>query len=202
MFNKKDKWFWITLGSLSVTAITLGWIYRRQLKSFGGKIKSTVSDVIDYVFSEDVESGLKQLHPKAQPIFRSFIRDIEKMGYKVVLTSGYRTFQRQMELKKENPSNATAGFSHHNYGTAIDINIVYGNNWLRKSSSKADWEKTGIPQYAKKKYNMRWGGDFKDYHDPVHFDLENIYPVNQLYTQAIKQFGSANKVKGNEVKIA
>lgn len=202
MSSKKNNWLWITLGSLGVSAVVIGWIYRRQIKSVALNIKSTVSDIIDYVFSDDVETGLKQLHPKAQPIFRAFLRDIEKMGYKVVFTSGYRTFQKQMELKKENPSNATAGFSHHNYGTAIDINIVYGNNWLRKSSPKSDWEKTGIPQYAKKKYNLRWGGEFKGYHDPVHFDLENIYPVNQLYAQAIKQFGSANKVKGNEVNIA
>ena len=123
------------------------------------------------------------------------------MGYKVRVTDGYRTFQESIKLKKENPKNATAGFSLHNYGAALDINVSYGDNWLRKSSSKADWEKTGIPQYAKNKYNLRWGGDFNGYHDPIHFDLENIYPVNKLYAQAIKQFGSAEKAKGNEMVL-
>lgn len=195
MASTNKKWLLITLGSVSLTAIVVGWIYRKQ-------IKSTVGEIVDYVFSEDVETALKKLHPKAQPIFRAFLHDVEKMGYKVKVTSGYRTFQEQIALKKENASNATAGMSHHNYGTGIDINVVYGNNWFRKSSTKADWEKTGIPQYAKKKYNLRWGADFKGYHDPVHFDLENIYPAKQLYAQAIKQFGSAEKAEGNKVNIA
>lgn len=195
MVTNKEKWLFITLGSIGTAAISIAFIYRNQVRNVVGK-------VIDYVFAADTEEELKKLHPKAQPIFRSFIHDIEKMGYKVRVTDGYRTFQESIKLKTDNDLNAKAGFSLHNYGMAVDINISYGNNWLRKSSSKADWEKTGIPQYAKKKYNLRWGGDFRGYHDPIHFDLENIYPVNKLYAQAVKQFGSAEKAEGNKVNIA
>lgn len=197
----KNNLLLIAVGSLGLTAIAVSFIYRRQLKTTIFNVKNTISDVVDYAFSKDIEEGIKELHPKAQPIFRAFLRDIEKMGYKVKITSGYRTFQEQIALKKQNSSNATAGYSHHNYGTSLDMNVIKGNNWLRKSSSKSDWEKTGIPQMAKEKYNLRWGADFKGYHDPVHFDLENIYPVNKLYSQAIKQFGSAEKAQGNKVNI-
>jgi hypothetical protein len=197
----KENWLWITLGSIGVTAIGVSFIYRNQIKKTIGDIKETVDEAINYVFSENIESGLKKLHPKAQPTFRAFIHDLEEMGYKVIFTSGYRTFQEQIALKKQNSSNATAGFSQHNYGMAIDVNVVKDNKWLRKSSSKSDWEKTGIPKLAKDKYNLRWGADFKGYHDPVHFDLENIYPVQKLYAQAIKQYGSADKTIGNKVNI-
>ena len=201
MNASKNNLLLIAVGSLGLTAIAVSFIYRKQLTSTISNVKNTISDVVDYAFSKDVEEGMKELHPKAQPIFRAFLRDVEKMGYKVKLTSGYRTFQEQIGLKKQNSSNATAGFSHHNYGTSLDINVLKGNNWLRKSSSKSDWEKSGIPQMAKSKYNLRWGADFKGYHDPIHFDLENIYPVNKLYAQAIKQFGSAEKAQGNKVNI-
>lgn len=186
---------WIAIGTFGLSVIGFSFIYRRQ-------IKNTLGEIIDYVFSKENESYLKELHPKASPIFRKFLRDIEKMGYTVKITSGYRTFQEQEKLKKENSSNAQAGFSHHNYGSSLDINLIKDGNWLRKSSTKKDWEKTGIPQLAKNKYNLRWGGDFSGYNDPVHFDLENIYSSKELYAQAIKQFGNIKNVKGNEVKIS
>lgn len=194
MIQKNEKWLWITLGSLGILSISIALIYRKQ-------ISATVHDVVDYVFSEDLEKGLKKLHPKAQNKFRSFIKDLQDLGYDVILTSGYRTFQEQIKLKKENSSNAQAGLSHHNYGTGIDINVKKGTTWLRKASSKADWEKSGIPKLAKDKYNLRWGGDFNSYHDPVHFDFENIYHSSDLYADAIKQFGSADKTIGNKVNI-
>jgi hypothetical protein len=201
MSKSKDNLLLVAVSSLGIVAVAFSWIYRVQIKNKISNVKNTISDAIDYAFSKDVEEGIKELHPKAQPIFRAFLRDVEKMGYKVKLTSGYRTFQEQIALKKQNSSNASAGKSMHNYGMSVDINAVKGNNWLRKSSSKADWEKSGIPQMAKSKYNLRWGADFKGYHDPIHFDLENIYPVNKLYAQAIKQFGSAEKAQGNKVNI-
>lgn len=46
---------------------------------------------------------------------------------------------------------------------------------------------------------MRWGGDFKEYHDPVHFDLENDYTANSLYALGLKKFGNKDKIVGNAV---
>jgi len=39
-----------------------------------------------------------------------------------------------------------------------------------KGHSKSSWESTGAPDVARG-MGFRWGGDFKSYHDPVHFEL-------------------------------
>ena len=45
-----------------------------------------------------------------------------------------------------------------------------------------------------------WGGDFKNYHDPVHFEMDK--DGNKLFAQAKKQFGDdPYKIKGNQVLI-
>src|SRR3972149_4776748 len=79
-----------------------------------------------FVLSKEQEYFIKDLHAKAQPIFRKFIAEIEKRGYNVLLTSGFRSFAHQARLKKENTKNASAGTSLHNYGFAIDLNLNKG----------------------------------------------------------------------------
>lgn len=166
------------------------------------KISEIGSKVIDYVFNAEQEAVLSQLHPKEQSTFRAFIADIEnKLGYRVILTSGYRTFQKQEELKKQNSSNASAGTSMHNYGLAIDLNAIKGTKILNKSSKSQDWAASGILDIAKK-HNLYWGGSFAGYYDPIHFDLRNKYDVNKLLANAKIQFGSIDKIQGNQVNLA
>ncbi len=119
---------------------------------------------------------IDKLHPKFQPIASQFFARVEKeLGLRMFGTSGYRTFEEQAALKAQNASNAAAGLSDHNYGFAIDVNVVdpkTGKIILKKESSSADWEKSGIVKIAKS-MGMTWGGDaFSGYHDPVHFALK------------------------------
>jgi D-alanyl-D-alanine carboxypeptidase len=92
-----------------------------------------------------------------------------------LITRGYRTVEEQEILKKRDDRNARAGQSKHNFGKAIGINLYQSTwmtgKWLVKSSSKKRWEDSGILKIAKR-YNLRWGGDFKSYYDPVHFEIE------------------------------
>lgn len=82
-----------------------------------------------------------------------------------------------------------------------DINATNGTSYLRKASSKEAWEATGIPNIARD-MGIRWGGDFKTYYDPVHFDLGNDYDVKHLKELAFEQFGTNwNDIKGNEIKL-
>lgn len=163
---------------------------------------SRADELVRQRFMANNQDHINSLNPGVKNLFISFINDIQALGYVVVITGSYRTFQRSAELKKENPKNAAPGFSSHNYGTAIDINLVKDGRMIRKDNSKKDWEATGVVQLAKKKYGMRWGGDFSGYADNVHFDLNNKYDTEKLYAQALRQFGSVDKVQGNLVDLS
>ncbi len=152
-------------------------------------------------FSKNNEGYIADLNPVAKNIFQNFINEIIKMGYAVVISSGYRSSAKQAKLKQENVKNATPGFSTHEYGIGLDINLVKDGKWLNKSTSLADWKKTGVVDLAKKKFNMRWGGEFPGYSDPIHFDLGNTYNVNNLYKKALALYGSADKIQGNKMNL-
>lgn len=146
---------------------------------------------------------VKSLNPQAQLLFTNFIKDVEKeTGYTVYITSAYRSFGEQADLKAQNPNNASAGNSFHNYGLAIDINGVKDGVFeLRKSTSKEEWESSGIPAIAQR-YNLRWGGNFSSYHDPIHFDLGNYYNIAYLKQLAEQTYGSdPYKVEGNKLNL-
>ena len=109
-------------------------------------------------------------------VFNAFIHDIEKeTDWQILITSGYRTVEEQEILKKRDARNARAGQSKHNFGKAIDINLYQSTwmtgKWLLKSSPKKHWEDSDVLKIAKR-YNLKWGGDFKLYYDPVHFEIE------------------------------
>ena len=108
---------------------------------------------------------------KNQEKFEAFIEEIHNTTpYIVYITSGYRSTAKQKVLHEQNPKNARPGTSPHEFKRAMDINLIGPTGWIRKSDSKEIWMKTGIPDIAKKR-GFRWGGNFKTYHDPVHFDL-------------------------------
>jgi peptidoglycan LD-endopeptidase CwlK len=144
---------------------------------------------------------IEQLHVKVRPIFSNFIQKIKDLGWDVRITSGYRTFQEQDALHKENASNGLPGRSWHNYGASCDINAEKDGKLLRKASSIAEWEASGIPALAKS-MGLKWGGLFTTYHDPIHFEFPLASSIQVAYDAAIKQFGSVEKAQGNQVRIA
>lgn len=155
----------------------------------------------------DLESYIINLHPSYQNHFRSFINDYEKNninGYKIKITSGYRTFAEQAVLKSQNNNNASPGKSMHNYGLAIDLNILNSSNSIiaSKNSDDSIWENTEILKYSKK-YGLTWGGNsFGGYKDRVHFGLDKTFDVTILLYQARKQFGNDDSlVQGNRIKF-
>lgn len=111
-----------------------------------------------------------RLLPHNEAKFRALCEAIEKTGNIVVITSSYRSTEEQERLYRENPKNAKPGSSPHEHSRAIDINLITVRGWVHKSDSVAKWNQTGVPQLAKK-MGFRWGGDFTNYHDPVHFEI-------------------------------
>jgi hypothetical protein len=108
--------------------------------------------------------------------FKAFVKEIEeKTDWEVLIVSGYRTEAEQVILKKINAKNASPGKSKHNFAKAIDICAFrskgFSRKWLLKSSTNEAWKNSQIVAIAEK-YNLTWGGNFKKYHDPVHFEVE------------------------------
>ena len=118
---------------------------------------------------------ISKLNKEYAARFEDFINTIEKeTGWKVVIISGLRTRKEQDKLKRDNPQNAAVNKSRHVLGRAIDINLYKREMLtilkLRKSSSNESWRKTGIAQISRR-YRLLWGGTYKNYHDPVHFEI-------------------------------
>ena len=116
------------------------------------------------------QQRLRQIRQN-QDIFEEFIYRIHsETPYYVYITSSYRSTEKQRELYKQNSKNAKPGTSPHEFRRAIDINLIGINGRIRKWHSKEIWKKTGIPTIAEE-MGFRWGGNFKNYHDPVHFEV-------------------------------
>ena len=158
---KKIKYIFIT------AAIILGLIWVAYMP--------LLTAYTDYK-NEKCLTEIKQFDAASYTTFNAFIQDVEaKTDWRVLIVSGYRTEESQASLKKMNPKNAAAGQSKHNFGKAIDMCVFkpsgFGVTWLRKNSSKKAWESAQITDIAKT-HKLNWGGSFKHYHDPVHFDID------------------------------
>ena len=108
---------------------------------------------------------------KNRDAFATLFDEIEEeTGCWVLVTSGNRTREEQAALKKENASNAAAGRSRHERQRAMDVNLLCPTaGMVRKADSKERWEATGAPDIARAR-GFTWGGDYRSYHDPVHFE--------------------------------
>ncbi len=187
------KKVWLIAGSIVVGGIIIGLAYR-----YRNKIKDVA---IDYALSDNQEAAIKKLHKTAQEPFRKLISAMEKKGYKVLVTSGYRTWAEQERLHQTNPSKIpAAGGGYHNYGMALDINLLKDGKQWKMATPTAEWLKTGIPEMAEK-MGFKWGGRFNGYKDHVHFDWRK-YDSKELKKLAINQFGNdPDDVEGNKVRI-
>jgi hypothetical protein len=197
---KKQYWIYggIAVGALAVIVLIAKHRKKLALTKYRDDLVTTG---IGAKYAANNKKLLDALNPAERAHFVAFVNDIQKMGYAVVITSAYRNTASQIKQKKADSRNATPGFSSHEYGIALDINLIKGTKWINKDSSIDEWKKTGVVDLAKNKYGMRWGGEFPGYKDPVHFDEAKKYDVNKLYKLAIKKFGSPEKIEGNKLTL-
>tara|TARA_E500000305_G_C4016133_1_gene235733 strand:+ start:274 stop:1602 length:1329 start_codon:yes stop_codon:yes gene_type:complete len=101
-----------------------------------------------YSYKDRNQSYIDVLNPVFQVYVKAFFYRIwaNGTGYEARINSGFRNVAEQQRLKEENSANATAGYSSHQYGVAIDINAF--------SASNA--ETSGIQLYKNRTAN---GGD-------------------------------------------
>ena len=141
--------------------------------------KRTVADVIvdtrTYGKFQSIEWLVGELNINTQDTWRKFLNTLNEKypGYTLSINATYRTYQRSIELKQQNPKNATPGYSPHNYAFAVDMNVIDTTGKVYRKKDRKPWVESGIPKIAKS-LGMRWGGDFKNYIDCVHFDVTRV----------------------------
>ena len=119
---------------------------------------------------------IEEVNAASYRTFSRFIDEIEdKTDWSVEIISGLRSREKQKELQRENSKNASVDKSRHVLGRAIDINLYQKNwlwrIWLKKFNSKRDWRNSGVVKISEK-YGLLWGGSYRSYHDPVHFEIK------------------------------
>ena len=130
--------------------------------------------------------NISALNPSAQTKLRRFFTALNDAGISVQITSSHRypSHQHRLRYADANQNATTPCRSAHQYGYAIDINIAY---W-RFPDGGGESERivaTKRGQYSDPKYwapaekiakdmGLRWGGDFENNYDPVHFATQGV----------------------------
>ena len=110
----------------------------------------------------------------AQSQFSNFYNNLKNEGYDsyvIKINAVYRSFQRSVELKEQNPKNASPGKSVHNYAAGVDFNVIdsYGRQLMKADYDP--WIEQGIVAQAEK-VGIKWGGYFAGYRDSIHFYVD------------------------------
>jgi hypothetical protein len=172
---KSNKQIILILAGILVATIIVGNILLN---------KSNLDDSSQNWFDENTKwykdshtrSVVQKLHPRFRNKIAEFFTKMEKqLGLSAYATSGYRTIAEQTALHNQNPSNAKPGYSSHNFGFAIDINVKNkdGKIFLLKNTPDKQWNDSKVVQLAKD-LGLSWGGGgaFGNYRDPVHFYIK------------------------------
>ena len=136
-------------------------------------------------FDERTERNIATLHPRAQKKAREFMQlvvpIIKEKGYDVRIISGLRSYEEQAALYAKGRTapgpkvtNARAGFSNHNFGTAWDIGLFQGKKYVTESPLYKEIGTLG------KTLGLVWGGDFKSIKDEPHFEVNTGLTLAQM----------------------
>lgn len=145
-----------------------------KLKIFDNRTVAGVPfDKRTYKTFQSIEWLVGELNDNYKEKWRGFLNVLNDRypGYTLLINATYRTYLRSIQLKVINSDNASAGSSPHNYAFAVDMNIKDPKGVVYRKPEKSKWEKSGIPKIAVEEFGMRWGGNFSNYLDCVHFDV-------------------------------
>lgn len=131
------------------------------------------------------EKNIATLHPRVQPYARALIHAAIEHGWQFKITSGLRTYAEQDVIytygrTRVNPdgplpgkpmgakvTNATGGYSNHNFGLAFDVTL------FDSSGKKPVWDSPLYKTLATLGINMglEWGGNWTSTNDQPHYQL-------------------------------
>ncbi|WP_272945308.1 M15 family metallopeptidase [Paenibacillus gorillae] len=143
--------------------------------------------------SETAPAGeIPKLHPIVAAKKDELVAQTAKIGITILITDGMRTSEEQDRLYEQGRSksgpivtNVRGGESYHNYGLAIDFalrtvednSVVWDMEYDGNGNGKADWmEVVAIA----KKLGFTWGGDWKNFRDYPHLQMDFGYSIADL----------------------
>ncbi|MCC3375061.1 M15 family metallopeptidase [Cohnella sp. REN36] len=131
------------------------------------------------------------LHPIVEARMKTLVTEAKAQGISIAITDGFRSSEEQEALYRKGRdgggaivTNARGGESYHNYGLAIDFalrakdgRIVWDMKYDGNGNGKADWmEVVAIA----KRLGFAWGGDWKDFPDYPHLQMDFGLSIRQL----------------------
>ncbi|MDY4010287.1 MAG: M15 family metallopeptidase [Fusobacterium gastrosuis] len=120
-----------------------------------------------YNFSKRSLKNLIGVHPKLVKLMEEAIKN---SPYDFIITEGLRTLERQKELVRQGKSKTMK--SYHLVGKAVDIALIVDGDISWDFALYREVAKH-IKKIAKEQgINITWGGDWKNFKDGLHFQIE------------------------------
>lgn len=146
-----------------------------------------------YGFAPDMQRSDKRiaaLHPDVRAAADRLVRQAADRGIEIAITSGFRSSAEQDRLYRQGRqdagnivTHARGGQSYHNYGLAIDFALRDGSDILwdtekdGNGNGRSDW--TEVVELAKD-LGFDWGGDWENFPDYPHLQMDFGYTLRQL----------------------
>jgi len=140
----------------------------------GSGTATATAPVTGGAVSANSQKRLDKVHPKLAQAVTAVIHSLAAEGLKVEVTQGLRTFAEQDALFAQGRTKpgkkvtrARGGQSNHNYGLAVDLCPFIG--------TEPQWEdEKGFDRIgaAAKKQGLNWGGDWPNFPDRPHVQLD------------------------------
>ena len=118
------------------------------------------------------EKNIATLLPEVQPFARALVQKASLNGIQIKVINGFRTYAEQDKLYAQGRTapgeivtNATGGFSNHNFAIAFDVGVFEGSKYLPDS---AKYKAVGV---LGQELGLEWGGNWKTIVDQPHFQL-------------------------------
>lgn len=91
----------------------------------------------------------KNLKPKFTQRLNGFFQEATSLGYKVICSSGYRSYEKQAALFAQigRPGCAPPGGSSHEYGIAVDLKVTGNGVSITQISTKNDTSNKDTPEF-------------------------------------------------------
>lgn len=131
------------------------------------------------------------LHPIVFIKQTELIAETSKAGITILVTDGFRSSEEQNAIYAKGRTtegdivtHVKGGHSYHNYGLAIDFalrtkqgEVVWDMEYDGNKNGQSDWMEVVT---IAKGLGFSWGGDWKNFRDYPHFQMDFGYSINKL----------------------